>query len=248
MRRLAPLILGLCLLAPPTAGADADADVQDRTSLGAALTSCRTGADEQSRAATFTGQMPALGADRLWMRFDLFRRAARDGAWLPVLAPNFGAWEKSEPGRPAFIFTKRVAGLTGPAAYRAVVRFRWYDAGGRLLRTARRQTKPCRQPDTRPDLVAGALDGFPTERPDVAIYRLVVRNDGREAAGPFSVRLGEATARVDGLPGGERRPVSFVAPRCTPGSTMHVVLDSGSEVLESHEADDVAELACPFVG
>jgi hypothetical protein len=58
--------------------------------------------------------------------------------------------ERADPGRPGFIYTKRVEGLTGPAVYRAVVRFRWSDADGHVLRRARRVTGGCRQPGPAP--------------------------------------------------------------------------------------------------
>ena len=46
-----------------------------------------------------------------------------------------------------------------------------------------------------------------------------------------------------------RRPpttVTFVAPRCAPGSTLRFELDAEDAVDESSEVDDVVERACPF--
>jgi hypothetical protein len=40
--------------------------------------------------------------------------------------------------------------------------------------------------------------------------------------------------------------VTFVAPRCVPGSTLRFELDAEDEVEESGELDDVVERACPF--
>jgi hypothetical protein len=40
--------------------------------------------------------------------------------------------------------------------------------------------------------------------------------------------------------------VTFVAPRCAPGSTLRFALDAEDEVEESVEGDDVVERACPF--
>jgi subtilase family serine protease len=40
--------------------------------------------------------------------------------------------------------------------------------------------------------------------------------------------------------------VTFVAPRCAPGSTLRFELDAEDAVEESSEADDVVERACPF--
>ena len=38
----------------------------------------------------------------MWMRFDLFQRSPGTG-FAHVTVPKFGTWEKSKPGKPAFI-------------------------------------------------------------------------------------------------------------------------------------------------
>ena len=55
------------------------------------------------------------------------------------------------------MFTRRVEGLIGPARYRAMVRFKWLDARGKTILSARRFSKACRQPDHRPNLKVKAL-------------------------------------------------------------------------------------------
>src|SRR5213595_3622390 len=96
--------------------------------LKAKLSDCHSGLQPADRFAVFVGQMPALqGTRRMWMRFDLYQRTAATGVWQHVAVPKFGTWLKSLPGKPGFIYTKRVDELQAPAAYRAQVRFRWYD-------------------------------------------------------------------------------------------------------------------------
>src|SRR3954451_12206295 len=152
MSRLATLtcVLAARLGAAPAAGA------QDRPPLQARLMGCTPGADASARPAAFTASMPALaGTRRMWIRFDLLQRMAGEAEFTPVALPAWGRWERSQPGRAGFIYTKRVRALRAPGAYRARVRFRWYEADGRLQRRAARVTATCRQPDPRPDLRAG---------------------------------------------------------------------------------------------
>jgi hypothetical protein len=247
MRRLATLV---CLAAAPLAAAPA-AHAQQRPPLQARLMSCTTGATAAARTAAFTASMPALaGTRRMWIRFDLLQRTPGDAEFAPVALPAWGQWQRSQPGRAGFIYTKRVRALRAPGAYRARVRFRWYDARGRIQRRAVRLTRTCRQPDPRPDLRAGALTVAPGLGPASATYLLAVRNGGRGAAGPFDVVLNaggmpQPPVRVAGLAAGESRVVSLPGPQCAAGATLRFVLDAGAAVAESDEADDVVDRACP---
>jgi CARDB protein len=241
-------IIVLFLLVPPaTAHAQAPP-------LRAKLSTCASGPAASDRTATFVGSMPAVaGTKRMWMRFDLYARTPPATDFAHVKAPKLGVWQKSAPGKVSsgFVFTQRVQGLTAPASYRVQVRFRWYGAGGKLLRSTTRTSATCKQPDQRPDLRAGVLDAVRGPLPDQATYALEVRNDGRTAAPGFDVvlTLGGAeqpAQRVAGLAAGAATTVTFVAPRCAPGSTLRFDLDAEDQVEESAEVDDVVERACPF--
>jgi CARDB len=223
--------------------------------LRAKLAACQSGPAASQRTASFVGSMPAVaGTKRMWMRFDLYVRLPPATSYTRVKVPKLGVWQKSAPGKVAsgFVFTQRVQALVAPASYKAQVRFRWYDAAGKLLRSATRYSSTCRQPDQRPDLRAGTLDAVRGPQPDQATYELEVRNDGHTAAGPFDVVLSvggveQPAQRVaDGLAAAATRTVTFVAPRCAAGSTLRFALDAEDEVEESGEADDVVERACPF--
>jgi hypothetical protein len=248
MRRLA-----IACLAVPFA-ASAAAAAQQRPPLQARLVSCTTGATATARTATFTASMAGVeGTDRMWIRFDLLQRTRGQLGFAVVRVPGWGRWERSDPGRTGFIYTKKVRALRAPGGYRARVQFRWYAADERLLRRARRLTAVCRQPDPRPDLEAGALAATLGHGPETATYLLAVDNAGRGAAGPFDVVLTaagtpRAPVRVNGLAAGERRVVSVPGPRCAPGSTVRFVLDAAAAGNESDEVDDVVDRPCPIPG
>jgi hypothetical protein len=246
VRRLGLIVAVLALAAPAAAHAQ-------QPPLRAKLTACSSGPLATDRSATFTGSMPAIkGVRRMWMRFDVLAHTASTTGFAPLKVPGLGVWQKSVAGRPGgFVFTQRVQGLAAPGTYKAVVRFRWYGKGGKLLRSTSRQTAVCKQPDQRPDLQAGDLDAVPGPGPGDATYTLAVRNAGRGPAGPFDVLLSGAgadqpTQRVTGLEAGGTVTLTFAAPRCVPGSTLRVTVDARGEVVEADEADDVVERTCPL--
>jgi len=225
-----------------------------RVTLSARASTCTTGADPAESAATFTGSMPALtGTRRMQMRFALQQRrgaASPTASFKSIDVPDWRAWEKSDPGRPGFVFTERVEGLPAPAGYRAVVTFRWYDRRGHLQRETRRTTGVCEQPDPRPDLVFDALAAVGTDATQAA-YTVSVRNDGVSAAGAFGVTLtmdGVTTAPIPfgSLAAGAAAQGAVLAPRCAPGSSVTVVVDAGNAVAERTESDDAVVRPCPF--
>jgi hypothetical protein len=239
------------ILVALTAAASA-AVAQDRPPpLAAAVEACAASSLPAQRVASFVGSMPALaGAAVMEMRFDLERRMHGEPRWRRMRGvPGFGAWERSDPGRAGFVFHKRVDSLQVPVSYRAVVGFRWKDARGRLVRRAQRRTPPCVQPDMRPNLVPGALTGiFFDGRPGLAAYRLVVRNTGRSAAGPFSVRVGGGSAELAGLAPQQERAVLIIAPICLAGTPTLAVVDADGRVDESFELGNAASRRCPLWG
>jgi hypothetical protein len=244
VRRPASLIAIALLAAPAVASAQAPP-------LRAKVTACSSGPLATDRVAAFTGSMPAIkGVSRMWMRFDVLAR--KGSAFVPLKVPGLGVWQKSAPGHPVgFVFTQRVQALAAPGSYKAVVRFRWYGKGGKLLRGASRETPLCKQPDLRPDLQAGALGATLGPAPGQATYTLDVRNVGRGVAGPFDVLLSGAgpdqpTQRVTGLQPGASVTLIFAAPRCAPGSTLRVTVDARGEVPEATEGDDTVERTCPL--
>jgi len=214
--------------------------------LGAVLEVCQTSPLPAQRVATFTGSMPAIdGATRMQMRFELQRRRPTQRHWRAVRgAQSFNVWESADPGRAGFVFHKRVDGLQVPASYRAIVRFRWLRSDGTIARRERRTTRACKQPDLRPDLVSSSLRAVFGVRPALALYSLVVRNNGRAAAGPFAVRVAGATTEVMGLAAGQQIEVGVIAPPCAPGTLVLATVDADGRVNEADEHNSVRR-PCP---
>src|SRR5580765_5878176 len=168
MSRVALVAVVLVLAAPAAAQARPQL-------LSARLAACQTGPSAADRSASFTASMPAVaGTRRMAVRFDLLQRTPPGHAFVHVTVPGLGVWQRSLPGKPGFVFTQHVQALAAPAAYRAIVRFRWYGRRGRLLRTAIRETRICREPELRPNLRAGRLTVTPATLPGAVTYRLAV--------------------------------------------------------------------------
>jgi hypothetical protein len=250
MRPTVLIVLAALGVAAPSAHA---ATVDKQPALSAKVTSCTSGADDGARAAAFTGAMPSSSASRrMQMRFTLLQRSGPGpkGTYKKLVVPGWGGWEKSDPGRGGFVFTKRVEALVAPAAYKAMVTFRWYDAKGHVLRTTSRTSAACEQPDPRPDLVLAGLDAVPLGKSG-AVYSVSVENDGHSDADPFAVTVsvGGVTSEpvtLGPLAAGARAEGAVTAPRCAPGATITIAIDVASTVDESVEGDDVVQRPCPL--
>jgi len=221
--------------------------------LAAKVETCSTAAS--ARFAVFKGTMPAIGAaGRMEMRFELYQNTAAAPGWAHVNVDTFDEWDLSDTGVSGFIVKKRVSNLAPATLYRAVVRYRWRDANNTIVRRAKRVTAPCVQPDKRPDLVARALGATGVRRDGTTLtYVALVANKGNGPAGAFNIvftinGVVGAPQRIGGLARGQRATVSFVAPRCTPGSVIQVSVDSSAEVAESNEANNVLQRQCPVAG
>jgi CARDB len=246
------LVAALAAVAPAGAvGSVGPVPKPDKPPLAATLTGCQPAADAAQRTATFTASMPALaGTRRLQMRFTLLQRRGTAAGYKRIDVPGWNAWERSDPGRPGFILTERVESLYAPAAYKAVVVFRWYDKRGHLQRQTSRVTGVCAQPDPRADL---ALDFFSAARSgrDQAVYSLVVRNAGLADAEAFAVALtigGTDTAPIalGPIASGETAQGTVVGPACAPGTTVTIRLDPADAIDEVDETNNVVDRPCPL--
>jgi len=250
-RHLARALVLVGLAAPASAAAapPAPAVGAPRPVLAAKLASCTVGEDVMGGRAVFTGSMPAVrGARRLWMRFDLERRRDDEDGWRRVTGARLGGWEKSRRGVSGFVYSKRVEGLTAPAAYRAVVRFRWVDARGRTVRSSRRTTGACRQPDPRPNLTVLGLRTAVAQSGPVA--EVTVRNTGRAdtlAPAVVALRVGEADQPAQTVPPlgpGVTAVVTFPLPACPPGTLLEATVDPADGIDEVLETDNVRSGSC----
>lgn len=242
MRRAPLALISLLVLAAAPAAAQAPPPP-----LEASLAACETGPEGEQRLAVFTASMPALrGTRRMAMRFDLEeRRGLTPARFQRVAAPKFGRWERSRRGVAGFVYTKRVTGLASGRWYRARVRFRWYDADGRVHRRARRATPVCHQPDRRPNL---RLESIRSPRP--GSYLVTIENAGLSPAGESTVAVEPRpdagfTRRVPPLAPGERTSVVVEGDRCQRDGVVVVQLDAEKVVDESREDDNRVESACP---
>ncbi|HEY7961776.1 MAG TPA: hypothetical protein VID29_07640 [Solirubrobacteraceae bacterium] len=142
----APLHVALLALgvsaATPAPPAPAAAPV-----VSAIVEQCVPAASQAERSVTFSGQMTAIaGAQRMAMRIDVQERTPTEAEFHTVLAPGLGVWRLSDPGVKIYKYLKQVTNVAAPAAFRAIVRYRWLDDRGRVLRRTERRTPVCRQP------------------------------------------------------------------------------------------------------
>jgi CARDB len=210
---------------------------------------CVPALDPAVRSATFEARMHTIRrTERMQLRFAL--QVREDGLWRRVVAPGFDTWLTSEPAVRRYSYARTVTNLTAPAAYRMVVRFRWLDAEGAALRSARVTSAACRQPDMRPDLQPQHVEVLPGPGPDQRRYLVALRNDGRTDALPFAATLAIDDEQLEplavlGLPAATQQALTFTGPACTAGSQLTVTLDSGAAVDERDEDDNVLVAPCP---
>lgn len=142
-------------------------------SASALLEQCVTTGEQGERAATFSGEMTAMaGATRMEMRIDLQERLSGETGFHLVTAPGLGVWRASSQGVMIYKYVKQVTDLSFPAVYRAVVRFHWLNAKGRVVRRTVLLTPTCSQP--APPALSTPLTPGTTSTPG-AVYRVKTR-------------------------------------------------------------------------
>jgi hypothetical protein len=215
---------------------------------------CVPALDPLERTATFEARMRAArGSERMQVRFSLQVREDALRGWRRVPAEGFDTWLTSLPDVRRYSYEKTLVNLTAPAAYRTVVRFRWLGAEGEIVKSARRTSAACRQPDMRPDLEVRRIDVLPAADAAMRHYAVLVRNAGRSDADPFAatLRAGDdelGTTAVLALAAQTSRVVTFTGPACAPGAPLLVTLDPGETVDERDESDNAFAATCPGVG
>jgi hypothetical protein len=240
MRRvLLPLIL--FLLVWPAAAAHA-ASVK--------LLDCVPALEPPDRMAMFEGRMtPRRGSERMQLRFTLqVREPALE--WRRVVAPGLDQWLSSDAGVSRYSYAKTVQNLAAPAAYRTIVRFRWLDAAGDRVASARSISPVCRQHDLRPNLRPLGVEARDGADPEHARYLVPVVNRGHTLAGPFDVVVSVegttlAPAQVPELGPGEHALVEVQGPPCSAGQMLTVDVDPTGAVDERNEADNRFSVPCP---
>lgn len=208
------------------------------------LVECVPALEPADRSATFEARVhPVRGSERMQVRFALQVREGGLQGWRRVAASELDEWLTSFPGVRRFSYSRTVRNLSAPASYRTVVRFRWLDEDGEVVRRSRATSRACRQHDMRPDLVATEI------APVAGGYEVALRNSGRTGAGPFEVALAAGAlalepVALEGLAAGERRTVSISGPACSPGEPLTATVDGADAVDERDEDGNVAVAPC----
>ena len=248
MRRLALLLLpaAVACAAPAAASAAATAGL-----ASVRVAECTPALEPEARTATFEARVRAVpGTDRLAVRFTLQTRGKGELDWRKVAAPGLDTWLTSDHGVGRYGYLKSVRNLSAPASYRTVVRFRWLDAGGEVIRTAKRRSATCRQTDLRPDLRPRGVEQHPSANPGDRRYVVLVKNTGRTLAPPASVTLRAGDHLLPPgtmsfvLPGATRH-IAFTAPACAAGEDLVVTADATGLVDEADEEDNELVVPCP---
>lgn len=206
--------------------------------LSVTLSACHSDALPANRYAIFASQMTSIpDTATMAVNFQLLERSARSAPFVAVSAPGFGVWVSSQPGVGIYTSDHEVTALPAPAAFRVLVRARWFDRRHHVIRRAARRSPPCVQPLLTPNLAVGTLTRAPGTQPATVSYNVLVRNVGVAAAGPFQVALSVGgvalpDVTVTGLAGGATQLVAFVGPRCAAGATLTATVDPAGAVNE----------------
>jgi hypothetical protein len=166
MRLLASMACSLALLCVANVGGALGA-THGQSGLAAAavapqeesatLEQCVTSVVQAERAATFFGEMTAItGTARMAMRIDLQQRMPGDVSFHTVSASGLGVWQRDSAAKvKVWKSIQTVTNLSAPAVYRALVRFRWLNAKGHVIKHEERLTSKCAQPAAPPSEAQG---------------------------------------------------------------------------------------------
>jgi hypothetical protein len=220
--------------------------------------SCARTLDPGARAVGITATMrPLTQTKRMAIRFELLQRSPG----LPteeVTNGDLGTWRT--PANPTlgqlpgdvWRLQKSVYNLDVPFTYQFRVTFRWTGLHGKVLGTATRTTRTCRQRELRPDLAVRSITvSAVADHPKKNLYTAVIANQGLTGAGPFQVLFapGDTSAPVTDtvayLGAGKTRTLSFTGPVCDAGNPPTVSADSASQVGDFDRSNNVLAATCP---
>ncbi len=119
----------------------------DTSGYSATVEQCVTSTVQSERSATFTAHMVAIpSTQRMQIKIQLQQRMHGETEYHTLTAPSLGVWHASEPGVRIDNYVQQVTNLAAPAAYRALVQFRWLSDKGHVLKRAELHTTHCLQP------------------------------------------------------------------------------------------------------
>jgi hypothetical protein len=118
-------------------------------SFSATLQQCLTSVKQAERSATFSGEMVAgVGTRRMAMQINVEERLRGETLFHTISAPGLGQWRSSEVTVKIYKYLKQVTNLQAPASFRGLVRFRWFNDRGHVVKHAALLTPRCQQPAT----------------------------------------------------------------------------------------------------
>jgi len=236
----------LALLAIPlVAAASPAAALADPPPASVHVKNCRSGPTPDQRSATFVGRMHSVpGSVRMAMHFRLLETSPSSGS-APDRSPDLGPWHTSRKNVQRFSYSQTVNGMTPGDSYRVVVRFKWMDGSGNVIRRGKRTSAACRQPGL-PNLMIAGIAIAPGKTTDTATYRISVSNDGGGPANGFVVDLYMGgylldTRTIKHLGRGQTRSMRITGPRC---QSVRAVVDPDNRVAESNESDNSFTRTC----
>jgi hypothetical protein len=217
---------------------------------------CQKALDPPTRAVSIQAVMrPLTGTAKMQMRFDLMRQSTAAGPFRLVRGRLLGSWISPEdptlgqrPGD-VWIVNHPVVDLGAPATYRFRVTFRWSDSQGQQLGSAEQTSPDCYQPERRADLLVRSITVTPLASGQDA-YVATIANRGQTAAGPVEVDLARAAgaplaATVPSVGARATAQHRFVAPACTAGGSVTVMVDPSHTIDEYNFANNALTIPCP---
>jgi hypothetical protein len=258
--QLRRLITALAVCAAAAAAVVPVASVSAATPPRSALSSfsCTHALNPGARAIAVKATMrPLTGTRKMAMRFELLQRSPG----LPVMevsGGDLGVWRTPPtatlgqlPGD-VWRLEKSVYNLDVPFTYQFRVSFRWTGLHGKVLGTATRYTRTCRQRELRPDLAVTSLTvASIAGHPKKELYTAVITNQGLTGAGPFQVLFapGDTSAPTTDTIGflgpHKSRTLSFTGPVCDSANPPTVSADSASQINDVNRDNNVAAAVCP---
>lgn len=221
------------------------------------LAACKSAARYDARELEFKGTMNSIGAGgKMEMRFTLYRRYYEGKRFsIVTAAPGSGLNEwlsSSDSAATIYIHNLTVTPVETRAMYRVKARYRWLDAGGNAVASAKRTSRLCNQTRALPDLVVRSITHFPNAGPDFSqlptMYEAYVYNLGRSSAAAFTLTgdvngmpltMAPATDFTgnDALPARTARTFVFYGPECAKGGRVTVTPNPDHVVRESRYAN-----------
>jgi hypothetical protein len=118
--------------------------------LSAGVEQCVTAPSQAGRSVTFTGQMETVaGAHRMAIEIAVQEHTIEEEGFHTLTTAGLGSWQRSEAGVKIYKVRQAVTDLPAPAVFRAIVRYRWMDEKGEVIRHDERRTPLCKQPGER---------------------------------------------------------------------------------------------------